>query len=484
MTFSVDQYFWLFQSGPRQDALARAEVGEGRGKEFASSLFGVRLPEKLSADLAAGDSATLALASLSLPPASFPAEPLPVLPTVSGVDTEVALTPATPTPGAELMPAAPEASSAPGQPATSSASPSLSETVTLSPTAPAIETAPEMVAANPVTAAPSSDDADAGEAQTGEADAPDLLAAAATGTETRDAGETDTAEATNLESVEAAPVAPAPAALAAIAPIPLQTVVNKAGTEVRPSVALPVSGTGKLPQDASPAERTRAPATNSAAAALQPDLLADAATAETEITPLSVGAISLDDGGSNNLGAESGSTPSSQVSLFAGSNGQALPATAASPTVVTAQMTPSNAVLVATATQVPDIVARATSDGQDDRVVVQLDPPELGRISIDFKFDAQGLQHVTITAESPEAMRQLRQMHFELVQALERNGLSGQNMSFQHQNPQQNESWGQQAKLAGTRFDTPALTHSGLMIAADTSPHRQIASSGRLDIRL
>ena len=148
-------------------------------------------------------------------------------------------------------------------------------------------------------------------------------------------------------------------------------------------------------------------------------------------------------------------------------------------------LAPTHAVLIAAPSQLPDIVARATRDGgQDDRITVQLDPPELGRISIDFKFDGQGLQHVTITAESPEAMRQLRQMHFELVQALERNGLSGQDMSFQHQNPQQNEGWGQQVKLGGARPEDPTLTGSGLIIAADNTPNRQNASSGRLDIRL
>ncbi len=476
MTFSVDQDFWLFQSGPRQDALARTEVGEGRGKEFASSLFGVRLPEKLSADLAAGDSATLALASLSLPPATFSAEPLPIRPTTSGVEGEVTLAPATSAPEAELTPGAPTTALPPGVPATASAAQGTAEAAALSPLAPAAEADPEMVEEGPASATPS-----LGEAQAGDTDAGELPTAAPIGSESLGA---DPADASNPESAEAAPEAPAPAALAAIAPLPLQAVVNTSATEARASVAMPVSVAGKLSQDASPADRTRAPATNSAAAAFQPDLLADTANGDVENTLPTIGAISIDDGPAHGLGAESASSPAPQVSLFTSSQSQTLPATTASPTAVTAQMTPSNAALVATATQVPDIVARATSDGQDDRIVVQLDPPELGRISIDFKFDAQGLQHVTITAESPEAMRQLRQMHFELVQALERNGLSSQNMSFQHQNPQQNESWGQQAKLAGARFDTPALTDSGLMMAADTSPHRQIASSGRLDIKL
>lgn len=74
-----------------------------------------------------------------------------------------------------------------------------------------------------------------------------------------------------------------------------------------------------------------------------------------------------------------------------------------------------------------------------DRIVVQLDPPELGRVAIDFKFDAQGLQTVTITGESPEALKQLRLMHFELVQALEEHGLSGSDLTFEQSTSQQSQ---------------------------------------------
>ncbi len=74
-----------------------------------------------------------------------------------------------------------------------------------------------------------------------------------------------------------------------------------------------------------------------------------------------------------------------------------------------------------------------------DRIVVQLDPPELGRVAIDFKFDAQGLQTVTITGESPEALKQLRLMHFELVQALEEHGISGSDLTFAENSSQQSQ---------------------------------------------
>ncbi|MBU1288816.1 MAG: flagellar hook-length control protein FliK [Alphaproteobacteria bacterium] len=102
-------------------------------------------------------------------------------------------------------------------------------------------------------------------------------------------------------------------------------------------------------------------------------------------------------------------------------------------------MTPTNALVVATPAEVVDIISDslASPDEKKNHIHIQLDPPELGRVSIDFKFDAHGLQHVTIFGETPDAMRQLRLMHFELVNALERQGLSSQNMSFQqHQTPQ------------------------------------------------
>lgn len=106
----------------------------------------------------------------------------------------------------------------------------------------------------------------------------------------------------------------------------------------------------------------------------------------------------------------------------------------ATPVVSTALVAAAPApTMTAPPAEIPAILSQSLSgvDEQRDRIVVQLDPPELGRVSIDFKFDAAGLQNVTITGETPEALRQLRQMHFELLQALERQGLSSQNMTFQ-----------------------------------------------------
>ncbi|KCZ92228.1 flagellar hook-length control protein FliK [Hyphomonas johnsonii] len=150
-------------------------------------------------------------------------------------------------------------------------------------------------------------------------------------------------------------------------------------------------------------------------------------------------------------------------------------------------MTPTQSLVSATPAQVVDIISDSLAAPEDrkDRITVQLDPPELGRVSIDFKFDAHGLQHVTVTGDNPEAMRHLRMMHFELVQALERQGLSGQNMSFQQNLPHQQDQNNQPGSGA------PALHHPSpdtivvkpaIVAASNTS--RLSSTGGGLNIKL
>lgn len=143
-----------------------------------------------------------------------------------------------------------------------------------------------------------------------------------------------------------------------------------------------------------------------------------------------------------------------------------------------------NAAMIATPPEVVDIV-RAQLAGTDgsERITVQLDPPELGRVSIDFKFDAQqGLQHITVTGDSPEAMRQLRQLHFQLAQALEQHGLSSQDMTFRQNTSQQGQQSpgrfsGGPLSFAEDELATHTLTAAGL-----ASRSRTIAAG--LDIKL
>ena len=160
---------------------------------------------------------------------------------------------------------------------------------------------------------------------------------------------------------------------------------------------------------------------------------------------------------------------------------------AQAPAPAAAPMTPTQAIVTASPTETVQIITDAISapDDRQDRVVVQLDPPELGRVSIDFKFDANGLQHVTITGDNPEALRQLRLMHFELTQALERNGLSSQNMSFQqHQSGQQQAGQG-----TGNRTFGADLPTDSILTAAEPAPRTTrlvptSATSGGLNLKL
>ena len=189
-----------------------------------------------------------------------------------------------------------------------------------------------------------------------------------------------------------------------------------------------------------------------------------------------------------------GPAPSPDSALLAAGQSFAQPPAAAQQTQpanpATGMMTPTHGIITASPAEAVKVITDsiASPDDRRDRVTVQLDPPELGRVSIDFKFDAHGLQHVTVTGENPEALRQLRLMHFELSQALERSGLSSQNMTFQ-QGQQQGHPGQQQAQpgphprllnLAASSDEAASAPSAPL-----TQPARptRIAGSG-IDIRL
>jgi len=131
---------------------------------------------------------------------------------------------------------------------------------------------------------------------------------------------------------------------------------------------------------------------------------------------------------------------------------------------------------------IPNIMTQTLSspDKQTERVIVQLDPPELGRVSIDFKFDGGTLQAVTITGETPEALRQLRTMHFELINSLEQQGLSGSDLTFSHQ--QFSDQTEQAAPFSA--FDEPEGEYSNVSLEAIQTGRQQLSNANGLDIKL
>lgn len=460
MTFSVDVDVWSLKAGPAQDATPRQSASEGRGKDFAGSLLAV-LPEIGTEPLMPTDAASQA-PPLTLASLNFMAAPPPV----AGTPTAHPIEPPLPSDAepAETLPAN---------------LPRISERPPLQ----AEDTAASAISASEPAPAPDLSDLSPGAAGREPAprapDTPDARSESNPPHEEQDLNAQATSLSGEPPSVPhgiAGPVASPQsqsqvAPMAAVSIMPTQAAGSKPRTEtLSASAQTPAQANAAGPSASGRVDQASQPGPDPLAQAL-----VDAASA---------------------AGPESGSdqTPNHPVTDTSVPQTTTSPATPAvsgpAQPVVQAQtstpLQPVSAALVATATpaQLPEILAHATAAPGDDRVMIQLDPPELGRISLDFKFDAQGLQHVTVTAESPEAMRQLRLMHFELVQALERNGLSGQNMSFQHQNPQQQSPWGDQARISGARFDTPSLTGDGLVIAADASHGRHVAANGRLDIRL
>ena len=150
-------------------------------------------------------------------------------------------------------------------------------------------------------------------------------------------------------------------------------------------------------------------------------------------------------------------------------------------------MTSTHGIITASPPEVVKIISDAVAapDDRNDRVVVQLDPPELGRVTIDFSFDSRGLQHVTITGDNPEALKHMRLMHFELTQALERNGLNSQNMTFQQQQSgTQQQSHQNQSARTLTNNNPSTDTTPAIVPPPATSVTLMASGPGGIDIKL
>lgn len=143
--------------------------------------------------------------------------------------------------------------------------------------------------------------------------------------------------------------------------------------------------------------------------------------------------------------------------------------TSVSAPALTSGLTPiAPSIPMAAPNEISSIILNALRNGAEpqEQLIVQLDPPELGRVAIDFKFDAQGVQQITVTSENPEALKRLRELHFELTEALKDHGLSEQNLSFrQHADDHPHRDW-----------QMPELTSSDLVFSASDEPKSQAAT--------
>ncbi len=160
------------------------------------------------------------------------------------------------------------------------------------------------------------------------------------------------------------------------------------------------------------------------------------------------------------------------------------PSSVTPPAANSATTLPTPVVHIASPARLPEIIADhlGADDDRQDRILVQLDPPELGRVSVEFKFDAQGLQTVTVSGETSEAMRRLRSMHADLVQALQQQGLPSENLTFSQQQSREREpQYSVHPDLQTTSMQAPLATYERRALqSARPLPH----SVARLDIKV
>lgn len=126
--------------------------------------------------------------------------------------------------------------------------------------------------------------------------------------------------------------------------------------------------------------------------------------------------------------------------------------------------------VIAAPNELTSVVMNALKMGGDvqEQLVVQLDPPELGRVMIDFKFDAQGLQQITVTSENPEALKRLRELHFELTEALKSQGFGESNLSFQQEARDQSQNNWQGSDWS--RAQSQVVTAASQEVSTSTMP--------------
>lgn len=122
------------------------------------------------------------------------------------------------------------------------------------------------------------------------------------------------------------------------------------------------------------------------------------------------------------------------------------------------------------------IEAISTSDG-DGAIEIALDPPELGRVTIELRVSPGGVE-ATLTAERGEVLEMLRRHAEHLRQALADGQDAGVALSFEHGDQRDARSGGRMAHAP-----TDPGNHSS-DAASERSLPPPIAESGRLDQRL
>lgn len=123
-----------------------------------------------------------------------------------------------------------------------------------------------------------------------------------------------------------------------------------------------------------------------------------------------------------------------------------------------------------------DVAFAVAQAGDANRVEVRLDPPELGRVQIDIRFD-DGTAAASVSADRPETLELLRRHADALQRELTNAGFTGANVGFSDRRPGQQPQGGQAV----------ALESAAPVVAAPVAHRYARPRPGgldRLDIRL
>jgi len=123
------------------------------------------------------------------------------------------------------------------------------------------------------------------------------------------------------------------------------------------------------------------------------------------------------------------------------------------------------------------IVAAISNRGMDTKIEVRLDPPELGRVSIDFEGRGGDIIRATVAAEAPDTLELMRRNIDILQRELEKSGLANIDLQFRERGPQSDANFSDERFGAGRQHD------DALGIEMSDMPHHIAALSldGRLD---
>jgi flagellar hook-length control protein FliK len=153
------------------------------------------------------------------------------------------------------------------------------------------------------------------------------------------------------------------------------------------------------------------------------------------------------------------------------------------PINIAAQTTPPPNIMTAVTNTVAEVLVQTKETTKG--IVVQLDPPEMGRVYVDFIFEQDNAVSVVIRAESAESQMILRERQDFFHHLLSENGFGEVDIQFDNQTGQQNDNSFEDE----SSFEAKVLRDSDLaLIVSQNNPAPQNFQSGihntQIDIRL